>query len=216
MIFILLGPPGSGKGTIAKKMVNYWEIPQISTGDILRTNVKKSTELGLKAKAFMDAGDLVPDDLILEMVKDRLSEDDCQKKGFVLDGFPRTIAQAEGLDKLLLSLNKKLTAALQIDVPFEEIKKRISGRRTCFNEKCQAIYNIFFNPPEKEGLCDKCGNQVIQRSDETEEVVKNRLKVYDEKTAPLIEYYSMKGIVSRYTQVSSTDIFDAIVKNYSS
>ncbi|MHA1166668.1 MAG: adenylate kinase [Candidatus Hodarchaeales archaeon] len=216
MIFILLGPPGSGKGTIAKKMVNHWNIPQISTGDILRTNVKQNTDLGLKAKAFMDAGDLVPDDLILKMVQNRLSEDDCQKKGFILDGFPRTIAQAEGLDILLQKLDKNITAALQIDVPFEEIKKRISGRRTCSNEKCQAIYNVFFNPPEKEGVCDKCGSPVLQRSDETEEVVKNRLKVYDEKTAPLIDYYSKKGIVIRYTQVSSNDIFNAIVKDFDS
>ncbi|MHA1449950.1 MAG: adenylate kinase [Candidatus Hodarchaeales archaeon] len=216
MIFILLGPPGSGKGTIAKKMVNHWNIPQISTGDILRTNVKQNTDLGLKAKAFMDAGDLVPDDLILKMVQNRLSEDDCQKKGFILDGFPRTIAQAEGLDILLQKLDKNITAALQIDVPFEEIKKRISGRRTCSNEKCQAIYNVFFNPPEKEGVCDKCGSPVLQRSDETEEVVKNRLKVYDEKTAPLIDYYSKKGIVRRYTQVSSNDIFNAIVKDFDS
>ncbi|MFW9996380.1 MAG: adenylate kinase [Candidatus Odinarchaeota archaeon] len=214
MIFILLGPPGSGKGTIAKKLVSKWEIPQISTGDILRIHVKENTMLGKKAQSYMDEGDLVPDDLILDMVKDRLSNEDCQG-GFIFDGFPRTITQADGLGKLLEELGMKLTAALEITAPYDEIKKRISGRRTCSNEKCQAIYNIFFSPPKEEGKCDKCGNPIIQRSDETEEVVTNRLKIYEEKTAPLINYYRKKGMIKSYTNISSDEVFREITNDFS-
>lgn len=203
MIFILLGPPGSGKGTAAKNMVREWGIPQISTGDILRMNVKENTDLGKKAESFMNEGDLVPDNLILEMVKDRLSRDDCQK-GFIFDGFPRTITQANGLEEILESLDVKLTAVLEITAPYDIIKKRIAGRRTCSNEQCQAIYNIYFFPPKEENKCDKCHNSIIQRSDETEEIVTYRLEVYEEKTLPLINYYKNKGFVKSYSNISTS------------
>lgn len=213
MIIILLGAPGAGKGTIAKLIVNKWQIPQISTGDILRKNIAKGTFLGKQAKKFIDTGDLVPDNLILVMVKERFQEEDCLN-GFILDGFPRTIKQANDLDDLLKGLSKEITATILVDVPYDEIKRRISGRRTCSNENCQSIYNIFFNPTKFDGICDKCNSSVIQRSDETDEVVGNRLKIYEEKTAPLIEYYGERGLLKRFTGSSSKEIFDKIKKSY--
>ncbi|MHA2333301.1 MAG: adenylate kinase [Candidatus Hodarchaeales archaeon] len=215
MIFILLGPPGSGKGTAARNMVEEWGIPQISTGDILRMNVKEDSELGRKAKTFMDEGDLVPDFLILEMVRDRLSKNDCHQ-GFILDGFPRTITQADGLGKILKSLGLNITAVLEITAPYDIIKKRIAGRRTCSNQQCQAIFNVYFFPPKEEGKCDKCGNPIIQRTDETEEVVTNRLEVYEEKTTPLIKYYKDLGILRNYSNLTTSDeLHEEIKKDFS-
>jgi adenylate kinase len=192
MRLILLGGPGAGKGTQAKKLVEKYNIPQISTGDILRGAVKNNTELGQKAKSFMDAGELVPDDVIIGIVKDRIQENDCEK-GFIFDGFPRTTAQAEELDTMLTELNIKLDSAINFKVSDEVIVARMSGRRTC--AQCQAVFNIKFNPPKQEGVCDKCSGELTQRDDEKEDVVRNRLKVYEDQTAPLIDFYNNKGLL---------------------
>jgi adenylate kinase len=192
MRLILLGGPGAGKGTQAKKLVDKYNIPQISTGDILRGAVKNNTELGQKAKSFMDAGELVPDNVIIGIVKDRIQEDDCEK-GFIFDGFPRTTAQAETLDTMLDELDIKLDAAINFKVSDEVIVTRMSGRRTC--AQCQAVFNVKFNPPKQEGVCDKCSGELTQRDDEKEEVVRNRLKVYEDQTAPLIDFYNNKGLL---------------------
>jgi adenylate kinase len=183
----------------------------ISTGDILRGAVAAGTELGKKAKAFMDAGGLVPDELILGIMKDRLREPDAQK-GFILDGFPRTVPQADGLSKILGEIGVKLTGVINIDVPEQVILDRILSRRTCSNPKCQAIYNVKYMPPKVEGVCDKCGGKLIVREDETEAVVRNRLKVYDQNTAPLIEYYRAKGELHSFPGESSQAIFDGVMK----
>jgi len=192
MRLILLGGPGAGKGTQAKKLVDKYNIPQISTGDILRGAVKNNTELGQKAKSFMDAGELVPDNVIIGIVKDRIQENDCEK-GFIFDGFPRTTAQAEELDTMLTELNIKLDSAINFKVSDEVIVARMSGRRTC--AQCQAVFNIKFNPPKQEGVCDKCSGELTQRDDEKEDVVRNRLKVYEDQTAPLIDFYNNKGLL---------------------
>ena len=192
MRLILLGGPGAGKGTQAKKLVEKYNIPQISTGDILRGAVKNNTELGQKAKSFMDAGELVPDDVIIGIVKDRIQENDCEK-GFIFDGFPRTTAQAEELDTMLTELNIKLDSAINFKVSDEVIVARMSGRRTW--AQCQAVFNIKFNPPKQEGVCDKCSGELTQRDDEKEDVVRNRLKVYEDQTAPLIDFYNNKGLL---------------------
>ena len=192
MNIIFLGPPGAGKGTQAKVLVEKYVIPQISTGDMLREHVAKGTELGLKAKEYMEKGQLVPDEIILSMVKERLSQDDAQK-GFILDGFPRTVAQAEALDKLLEEMGKKIEYVLALIVPDEELVTRLTGRRTCKN--CGMMYHIKFKPPKVEGKCDACGGELYQRPDDNEETVRNRLKVYHEQTAPLIEYYRKKGVL---------------------
>lgn len=192
MRLILLGGPGAGKGTQAKKLVEKYNIPQISTGDILRGAVKNNTELGQKAKSFMDAGELVPDDVIIGIVKDRIQENDCEK-GFIFDGFPRTTAQAEELDTMLTELNIKLDSAINFKVSDEVIVARMSGRRTC--AQCQAVFNVKFNPPKQEGVCDKCSGELTQRDDEKEDVVRNRLKVYEDQTAPLIDFYNNKGLL---------------------
>jgi len=192
MNIIFLGPPGAGKGTQAKVLVEKYGIPQISTGDMLREHVAKGTELGLKAKEYMEKGQLVPDEIILSMVKERLSQDDAQK-GFILDGFPRTVAQAEALDKLLEEMGKKIEYVLALIVPDEELVTRLTGRRTCKN--CGMMYHIKFKPPKVEGKCDVCGGELYQRPDDNEETVRNRLKVYHEQTAPLIEYYRKKGVL---------------------
>jgi len=192
MNIIFLGPPGAGKGTQAKVLVEKYVIPQISTGDMLREHVAKGTELGLKAKEYMEKGQLVPDEIILGMVKERLSQDDAQK-GFILDGFPRTVAQAEALDKLLEEMGKKIEYVLALIVPDEELVTRLTGRRTCKN--CGMMYHIKFKPPKVEGKCDACGGELYQRPDDNEETVRNRLKVYHEQTAPLIEYYRKKGVL---------------------
>ncbi|MBC8491676.1 MAG: adenylate kinase [Candidatus Marinimicrobia bacterium] len=188
MNLILLGPPGAGKGTQAKMMIEEYGIPQISTGDILRSEVKVGSDLGNKAKGFMDAGDLVPDDLILEMVKKRVAQDDC-KKGFILDGFPRTIPQAEGLATILKQIDKELDAVISIEVEDEELVKRLTAR---WMSKSGKIYNMIFDPPPKE-LIES--GEVFQRDDDKEETVRNRLKVYKEKTEPLIDYYKSKNLL---------------------
>lgn len=192
MRLVLLGAPGAGKGTQAKKLIEKYGIPQISTGDLLRAAVAGGTPLGKEAKGYMDKGELVPDSVVLGMVEERLKKDDC-KKGYILDGFPRNTAQAEALDKMLGKLGMPLTAAVSVDVPKEDLMKRLTGRRTC--KKCGQMYNVYFSPPAKEGVCDKCGGDLFQRDDDKEETIKKRLEVYDAQTAPLIDYYGKKGIL---------------------
>ena len=206
MRIVLLGAPGAGKGTQAKILIEKYGMPQISTGDLLRAAVGAGTALGKEAKSFMDKGELVPDSVVLGMVEERLKQDDC-KKGYILDGFPRNTAQAEALDKMLASLNMQLTAALSVDVPFEDLMKRLTGRRTC--KACGQMYNIYFKPPAKEGVCDKCSGELFQRDDDKEATIKKRLEVYNAQTAPLIDYYGKKGIVK---SVSGTGSIDDIFK----
>lgn len=208
MRLVLLGAPGAGKGTQAKRLIEKYGIPQISTGDILRQNVADGTPLGKEAKSYMDKGELVPDRIILGLVGDRLKKDDC-KKGYILDGFPRNIAQAEALDKMLNDLNMPLTAALSVDVPFDDLMKRLTGRRTCRN--CGQMFNIYFSPPKKDGVCDKCGGELYQRDDDKEETIKKRLEVYEASTAPLIDYYHKKGILKSVIGVGNIDeIFERV------
>jgi len=209
MRLILLGAPGAGKGTVAKMLTKLDGSVQISTGDILRAAVKAGTELGKKAEAAMKAGDLVSDDLIMGIMKERLQEDDC-KSGFLLDGFPRTIPQAEALKVLLADLGIELQAAINLDVPRETILDRLTTRRTCTD--CGAIYNVKSNPPKKQGVCDKCGGPVVQRDDETEAAISNRLDVYNEKTAPLAGFYEKEGMLLTVTATSSDDVINAIKK----
>lgn len=210
MRLVLLGAPGAGKGTQAKKLIEKYGIPQISTGDLLRAAVAAGTPLGKEAKSYMDKGELVPDSVVLGMVEERLKQDDC-KKGYILDGFPRNVAQAEALDKMLNGLAMSLDAALSVDVPFDDLMKRLTGRRTC--KSCGQMYNIYFNPPKKEGVCDKCGGELFQRDDDKEETIKKRLEVYNSQTAPLIEYYGKKGILKSVNGTGSIDdIFSNICK----
>ncbi len=202
MKLILLGAPGAGKGTVAKILTAIDGSVQISTGDILRGAVQAGTELGKEAKSYMNRGDLVPDSLIMGIMEKRLQEDDC-KKGFLLDGFPRTILQAEELKVLLAKLDIILDMAVNIDVPRDVILDRLCTRRTCENSKCQAIYNVKSNPPKQEGICDKCGSAAIQREDETEEAILHRLQTYNDKTAPLIGFYEKEGLVKTVSGTSS-------------
>ncbi len=187
MRVVLLGPPGAGKGTQAEAIVKAYEIPHISTGDMFRSAVKEGTKLGIEAKAYMDAGALVPDELTIGIVKERLQKPDCQK-GFLLDGFPRTLAQADALDKLLQELGIGLDAVLNIEVPFENLITRLTGRFIC--RQCQAPYHKVFNPPKQAGICDLCGGELYQRVDDSEATVTARLEVYNRQTAPLISYYA--------------------------
>jgi adenylate kinase len=189
MRIILLGPPGCGKGTQADIVCKEYNIPHISTGDILRDNVKRKTDIGLSAKQYMDTGRLVPDEIIIGMMQDRFSENDC-KKGFLLDGFPRTITQAEALDNLLKKMDISLDHIINIDVPDEDIINRISKRLSCPN--CGEVYNLLYKKPKKEMSCDTCGGKLHQRDDDKEEVIRNRLDVYRKQTAPLISYYKQK------------------------
>lgn len=191
MNIILFGPPGAGKGTQAKKLVDFYGIPQISTGDILRANVREGTELGLAAKAYMDKGELVPDKVLIGIIKNRLKEADC-KKGFILDGYPRTVPQADALETILEEIDKPIDVVLNLEVPDEELVGRISGRLMC---KCGASYHIISNPPKKDNICDICGGEVFQRADDKAEAVQNRLDVYKKQTQPLINYYKEKGIL---------------------
>lgn len=192
MNIILLGPPGAGKGTQAKLISEKYSIPHISTGVIFRKNISNKTPLGMEAKSYMDKGQLVPDELTIEIVKDRLSEEDC-KNGFLLDGFPRTVKQAEALDEFLINKNLKTDAALLIDVPQELILERMTGRRVC--GECGASYHIKFVKPNTEGVCDICGGELVQRKDDTKETVLERLEVYSKQTQPLIEYYKNKDVL---------------------
>jgi len=205
---ILLGAPGSGKGTQAKKMTTSFAIPQISTGDMLREAVKNGTEMGRKAKVFMDQGGLVPDDVVIGIVGDRLREKDCDK-GFILDGFPRTIPQAQALDRTVKELGKEITSVLSLEVDEEEIMERLSGRRTCSG--CGAMYHVRFNPPKAEGRCDKCAGTLLQRDDDKEETIRTRLVNYKKSTEPLIEYYRKTGKVHAVKASGDIDaIFDDI------
>lgn len=209
MKVILLGAPGAGKGTAAKMLTELDGSVQISTGDILRGAVQAQSDLGKLAQEYMNRGDLVPDELILGIMEKRLQEPDCAK-GFLLDGFPRTIPQAEALKELLERLNIKLDMAVNIEVPRDVILDRLTTRRTCSNSDCQAIYNVKSNPPKKEGICDKCGSEVVQREDETEEAISHRLETYNEKTAPLIGFYDDEGLLLTVTTSSSDDVIEAI------
>ncbi|PLX95995.1 MAG: adenylate kinase [Desulfuromonas sp.] len=192
MKLILLGPPGAGKGTQAKTLVDEYGIPQISTGDILRAAVKEGTEMGLKAKAFMDAGGLVPDEVVIGIVRDRLQHDDCAK-GFILDGFPRTVPQADALQSTLSGLQKELDLVISLAVDGEALVERLAGRRACGS--CGRGYHVSYEPPKKSDVCDVCGAALVQRADDQEETIRKRLAVYDEQTAPLIAYYRGCGLL---------------------
>lgn len=192
MKIIMLGAPGAGKGTQAKRIAQTYGIPHISTGDILRSNIKEGTELGQKAKTYMDKGLLVPDELVVDLVVDRVGKDDA-KNGYVLDGFPRTIPQAEALDKALDGIGEKVDFAIDVDVPDENIINRMGGRRACVS--CGATYHLVYAPTRKEGICDSCGSELILRDDDKPETVKKRLDVYHDQTQPLIDFYSGKGIL---------------------
>jgi len=204
MNIILLGGPGAGKGTQAKKLIDKYQIPQISTGDILRAAVKEGTEMGKKAKEYMDAGKLVPDEVVIGIIKDRLKEPDCQK-GFILDGFPRTVPQAEALQKVLADMGKKIDHVISIDVDEEELVTRLTGRRTCKNAACGQMYHVKFTPPKKEGVCDKCGSELYQRDDDNETTVRSRLATYNQATKPLIDHYKAKGLVRPIPGVGGID-----------
>lgn len=210
MKIIMLGAPGAGKGTQAKQIADKYSIPHISTGDIFRANLKAGTELGKKAKEYMDQGLLVPDELTCDLVMDRIAQDDC-KNGFVLDGFPRTIPQAEALDAALAKINQKMDYAIDVDVPDDNIINRMSGRRACLN--CGATYHIVSIPTKQEGICDRCGNQVVLRDDDQPETVKKRLNVYHEQTQPLIDYYQKQGILKSVDGTQPMEsVFGAIVE----
>lgn len=209
MKIIMLGAPGAGKGTQAKMIADKYNIPHISTGDIFRANIKNGTALGMEAKSYMDQGKLVPDELTVKILLDRVAQEDC-KNGYVLDGFPRTIPQAEVLDKALTELNDKIDYAINVDVPDENIIRRMSGRRACLN--CGATYHITHVPPKTEGICDRCGNELILRDDDKEETVKNRLVVYHEQTQPLIDFYTAKGVLEDVDGTQDMQVvFDNII-----
>ena len=208
MKIIMLGAPGAGKGTQAKMIADKYGVPHISTGDIFRANIKNGTELGMEAKKYMDQGLLVPDELTVRILLDRVAQDDC-KNGYVLDGFPRTIPQAEVLDSELTKLGDHIDYAINVDVPDENIVKRMSGRRACLT--CGATYHIEHVPPKKEGICDVCGSELVLRDDDKPETVKNRLNVYDEHTQPLIDFYTEKGVLKTVDgTVPMEEVFAAI------
>lgn len=212
MRILLLGGPGSGKGTQAKKLTDKYRIPQISTGDIFRAAVKEGTPMGLKAKEYMDKGELVPDEVVVGVVKERLAKPDLDK-GFMLDGFPRTLGQAQALDKIMVEISKMIDHAILVDVPDEELMKRLTGRRTCRNSACGKMYHVMFNRPKKEGICDACGSELYQRDDDSEATIRERLNVYAEQTAPLIDYYDKKGLLRRVEGVGPIEgIFSSIVR----
>lgn len=210
MKIVMLGAPGAGKGTQAKRIAAKFSIPHISTGDIFRANIKNNTPLGAKAKSYMDKGELVPDELVIELIMDRFAQDDCVN-GYVLDGFPRTIPQAEELDKALKSVNDNLDYAIDVEVPDDNIINRMSGRRACVN--CGATYHIVHNPPKVENECDTCNGELILRDDDKPETVKNRLDVYHTQTEPLLKYYTEKGILYTVDGTQNMDtVFDSICK----
>ena len=209
MKIIMLGAPGAGKGTQEKMIAEKYGIPHISTGDIFRYNIKNGTELGKEAKKYMDQGLLVPDELTVKILLDRVAQDDC-KNGYVLDGFPRTIPQAEVLEEALTKLGDRIDYAINVEVPDENIVKRMGGRRACVN--CGATYHIEHVPPKKEGICDNCGSELILRDDDKPETVKNRLSVYHKQTQPLIDFYNGKGVLRTVDgTVDMKDVFNAIV-----
>ena len=210
MKIIMLGAPGAGKGTQAKKIAAKYQIPHVSTGDIFRANIKNGTELGMKAKSYMDAGGLVPDEITIGMLLDRIHEEDCVN-GYVLDGFPRTIPQAESLTKALNDMGESIDYAVNVDVPDENIISRMSGRRACL--ACGATYHVEFNPPKKEGICDACGQQLVLRDDDKPDTVKKRLQVYHDQTQPLIEYYKKAGALAEVDgTLDMEEVFRAIVR----
>jgi adenylate kinase len=205
---ILLGPPGAGKGTQAQKIMDCYHIPQVSTGDILRAAAKESTPLGMRAKAFMDKGQLVPDEIAIGIIEERLKAKDCDP-GFILDGFPRTIPQAEALQPILTKIGKKIDYVINIEVSPEELVRRLTGRRTC--KHCGAMYHLLFHPPKKEGICDRCAGILYQRADDKEETIRTRLKEYEKQTTPLIQYYQGKKTLRTIQGVGGPDqIFDQI------
>lgn len=208
MKIVMLGAPGAGKGTQADKIAEKFGLPHISTGDIFRKNIKEGTELGKEAKSYMDAGKLVPDELTVRLLLDRVKNDDCAK-GYILDGYPRTIPQAEALDKELKKLGEKIDYAINVDVPDENIINRMSGRRAC--PKCGATYHLKYVPPKKDGVCDECGSELVIRDDDKPETVKNRLAVYHEQTQPLIEYFEKQGVLHTVDGTTDAgDVFKAI------
>ena len=210
MKILLMGPPGAGKGTQAEKLTDILQVPHISTGDMFRSAIKEETQMGMLAKSYMDKGELVPDEVTVGIVRDRIAEDDC-KQGFLLDGFPRTVVQADALKKILEELGIKLDSVVNIEVPLEELIGRLTGRRIC--KSCGATYHMLFNPPVKEGNCDKCDGQLYQRDDDTEETAKNRLEVYEKQTAPLLEYYKNTGLLVNVDgNQSMADVLTEILK----
>lgn len=210
MNLILLGPPGAGKGTQATRIVEKYKVPHISTGDIFRENIKNNTPLGQKAQEYMNKGELVPDQLVVDIALDRLGKDDC-KNGFLLDGFPRTVFQADALDKFLKDKGKGIDLVINIEVEDKILIERLDARRVC--PTCAATYNVIGMPPKKEGICDKCNDTLIQRKDDKKETVGNRIKVYHEQTSPLIDYYKEKGLIKDFDGMIGADaLFDEIVK----
>ncbi len=210
MKIVMLGAPGAGKGTQAVNIAVRYGVPHVSTGDIFRANIKNGTELGLKAKSYMDKGQLVPDDVTIGMLLDRINEKDCED-GYVLDGFPRTIPQAESLKKALAEKGDSLDIAIDIEVPDEEIEARMSGRRSC--PKCGASYHVKFTPPVKVGVCDRCGTELIRRDDDEPETVKARLVTYHEQTQPLIDFYKLEGILKEIDGTKTpAEVFEAIAE----
>lgn len=210
MKIVFMGPPGAGKGTQAEKIVEKYQIPHISTGDMFRKAIKDQTELGMEAKRYMDQGALVPDHVTIGIVKDRLSESDC-KSGFLLDGFPRTVDQAKALDEILTSLDSKIDYVINIDVDLDILKERLTGRRIC--RSCGATYHMVFNPPTVAGTCDKCGGELYQRKDDNEETVGNRLDVYVSQTKPLLDYYSLAGNLVNINGQQSIDLVFAEIQD---
>jgi len=210
MRIVLLGAPGSGKGTQAKRLVEEHGVPQVSTGDLLRAAVSAGTALGLRAKAAMDAGELVSDEIVLGMIRERLAQPDA-RKGFILDGFPRNLAQAKALDEMLDKLGKPLQNALHIKVPNESLMRRLTGRRTC--ESCGQMFNIYSSPPKKQNICDRCGGRLMHRDDDNEETIGRRLKVYEDQTSPLINYFNTQGKLATVPGEGDIDvIFSQIEK----
>lgn len=210
MKIVMLGAPGAGKGTQAKKIAGKYGIPHVSTGDIFRANIKNGTKLGMQAKAYMDAGNLVPDEITIGMLLDRIHQEDCEK-GYVLDGFPRTIPQAESLTAALKERGESIDYAIDVDVPDENIIRRMSGRRACLS--CGATYHIVYNAPKKEGICDQCGEPLVLRDDDKPETVQNRLNVYHRQTQPLIDYYKKEGVLAQVDGTQDMEqVFQDIVK----